>query len=216
MIGLYGGTFDPVHNGHIHAALQVQQALSLRQIRLVLAARPGHRQPPRADVEHRWQMLRLAVAEHAVLAADDSEVKRRGHSYTIDTLQEFNARQPGDVPVWIIGQDAFATLDSWHRWRELMDCCNLAVVDRPGDARAEPPSVQQMWRTHGVRRLEHGKIGQIVRLSLPMQQVSATEIRRKVACGEPFEHLLAGPVCTYIRRHGLYTTRCRTAEETVI
>jgi len=206
MIGLYGGTFDPVHNGHIHAALSVRNALQLSQVRLVLAARPGHRQAPHADVSHRWQMLQLACAEAPGLVPDDTEIQRQGHSYTFDTLTAFQQQFPEQIPAWILGQDAFATLAEWYRWQDLLSLCNLVVVERPGDERQEPGEITQLMRQHGVEQLQQHRTGQIVRLVLPMQQVSATQIRHKIASKGEFEHLLAGPVCTYIKSHNLYAT----------
>ncbi|MEM9622231.1 MAG: nicotinate-nucleotide adenylyltransferase [Pseudomonadota bacterium] len=206
MIGFLGGTFDPVHLGHTHAATSVREALGLDEVRMVLAARPGHRQPPQAAVTHRWQMLQLACAEHAGLVADDSELERQGHSYTVDTLRAFHQQYPNTYPVWILGQDAFATLAEWYQWQDLMQLCNLVVVERPGDERAEPAAVEQLERAHRAKTLRAGTLGQIVRLPLSMQEVSATQIRHKIAHGAPFEHLLAGPVCTYIKTHDLYAT----------
>ncbi len=204
LVGMYGGTFDPVHVGHIHAALSVQKALQLQQVRLVLAARPGHRGEPDSTAVHRWQMLCLACAEHETLVPDDVELKRAGKSYTIDTVAQLRKTNPAAIPCWIMGQDAFATLPTWYRWQSLLSWCNLIVVARPGDERPEPPEVAALCKKHEVATLHSDKIGQIARLDLPMLQVSATQIRRLVAAGEPVEHLLADPVYTYIRQHRLY------------
>lgn len=206
VIGLYGGTFDPVHVGHIHAARSVREALGLSQIRLVLAARPGHRGQPDSAVEHRWNMLQLACAEHEGLVADDSEVRRSGASYTVATVESLRRQQPASAVCWILGQDAFATLPIWHRWQELLDFCNLIVIHRPGDLRDEPAQVRQLCAQHERVSLDRTRIGQIVRLDLPMQEVSASEIRCRIAAGEPVEHLLAAPIYTYIKTHGLYTS----------
>lgn len=204
LIGLYGGTFDPIHVGHVHAALCMQKHLDLRQIRLVLSARPGHRAQPMASVEHRWQMLCLACREHEHLTPDDSEVRRAGESYTIDTVREFRRSRSPDVPCWILGQDSFATLPEWYCWEQLLDHCNLVVLQRPGHHIQEPESLQALCRTCEVTMLDQGVVGQIVRVDAPMRHVSATDIRARIAIGDPVEHLLADPVCTYIRRHNLY------------
>lgn len=204
VVGLYGGTFDPVHLGHIHAACSVREALGLTEVRLVLAARPGHRGQPGSAVEHRWNMLQLACAEAEGLVADDSEVRRSGASYTVATVETLRQRHPAAAVCWILGQDAFATLPSWHRWEELLDFCNLIVIDRPGDQRDEPAEVRRLCDQHERASLDRFRIGQIVRLDLPMQEVSASEIRRRIAAGESVEHLLAAPIYTYITNHGLY------------
>ena len=128
LVGLYGGTFDPVHVGHTHAALAVKDALQLEQVRMVLAARPGHRGAPHSEAGHRWAMLCLACEQHAGLVADNTELLRAGHSYTVATVAAVRAADPTAVPCWILGQDAFATLPTWHRWRELLNYCNLVVV----------------------------------------------------------------------------------------
>ena len=204
LIGLYGGTFDPVHVGHLHAALTVKRALDLSEVRMVLAARPGHRGAPAGHADHRWRMLCLACAEQPGLVADDVELRRPGHSYTIDTLSAIRRQEPDAVPCWILGQDAFATLPIWHRWQELLNACNLIVIERPGDVRAEPSPVRQLCADHEVNEFNPSQIGQIYRLGEPMLEVSATQIRQKIAAGEPVENLLAPPVYTYIKQHRLY------------
>ncbi len=204
LVGLYGGTFDPVHLGHTHAALSVARALGLSEVRMVLAARPGHRGQPASSVADRWAMLELSCAEHDELVPDDIELKREGESYTVATLEAVRAADPLAVPCWIMGQDAFATLPIWHRWQELLEHGNLVVVDRPGDRREEPAEVVALARRHECETLRADSVGQIVRLEMPMLEVSASDIRRRVAAGAPVAHLLAGPVNTYIREHGLY------------
>lgn len=204
LIGLYGGTFDPIHLGHIHAALAAQVALNLHEVRMVLAARPGHRGQPATDVSHRWEMLCLACAQHKGLVADNVEIGRQGVSYTVDTVADLRAADPNIVPCWILGQDAFATLPIWHRWQALLSYCNLVVVARPGDVREEPAEVSALCAEHEVEQLNPCTIGQIYRLDEPMKEISATQIRRKIAAGESVEHLLADPVYTYIRQHKLY------------
>ncbi len=204
LVGYYGGTFDPVHLGHTHAALAVARALDLPEVRMVLAARPGHRGLPMSDTSARWAMLERACAGHAELVPDDMELQRAGESYTVTTLEAVREANPDALPCWILGQDAFATLPIWHRWQDLLEHCNLIVVDRPGDRRDEPPEVQALCERHECDTLQRDSLGQIVRLELAMLEISASDIRRRIAAGQPVEHLLAADVCTYIRRHRLY------------
>lgn len=204
LVGLYGGTFDPVHLGHIHAALAAHEVLGLPQVRMVLAARPGHRSAPAGSALHRWRMLCLACEAHPVLVPDDSELRREGHSYTIDTVIAARGVEQRCVPCWILGQDAFATLPSWHQWQRLLDYCNLIVVHRPNDTRPEPAPVQALCRVHAVDRLDPNRVGQIARLDVPMRALSSTMVRAQVAAGEMPSDLLAAPVSAYIKAHGLY------------
>jgi nicotinate-nucleotide adenylyltransferase len=173
---------------------------------MVLAARPGHRSVPASDSQHRWQMLCLACAECPGLTADDSELHRQGKSYTIDTVAALRASAAANVPCWILGQDAFATLPVWHRWQSLLDYCNLVVVERPGTSQVEPQQVQDLSAAFEVTTFDQTRIGQIYRVGVPMKEVSATDIRARLATGNTVEHLLAAPVYTYIRQHRLYAS----------
>ena len=203
LVGLYGGTFDPVHLGHLHAALSVKRSLKLAHMRMILAARPGHREAPKVSVEHRWNMLSAACAG-THLCADDMEVVRHGRSYTIDTLEAYRHLHPQHLPCWVLGQDAFATLPSWHRWRELTNLCNLIVVERPGQLTPESAQVNEYCRQYERPALVATKVGQIVRLRLKMKDISSTVVRSKIAAGEAWQQLLATPVSTYISQHRLY------------
>ena len=124
-IGLYGGTFDPVHLGHIHAALAVKHDLQLDHVRMVLSARPGHRDQPNTANTHRWKMLKLACDEHSALVADDTELQRPGYSYAIDTLQHFRARYPREQLCWIMGMDSYLTLPTWRNSLTRSSCKDL-------------------------------------------------------------------------------------------
>lgn len=207
LTGFYGGTFDPVHLGHVHAATTVRDALSLDKVHLVLSARPGHRGQPQSPIQQRWAMLQLACAETPGLAADDRELRRAGPSYTLMTLEALHADDPQCIPCWVMGQDAFATLPEWYRWEELLSFCNLVVLDRPGDRRVEPDAIAELCARYEVSALSADIVGQIVRLQLPMLEVSATEIRRRIRHGESVSHLLADPVYTYIKQHDLYDAK---------
>ena len=204
LIGLYGGTFDPIHLGHQHAAAQAMTSLDLDELRFVLSARPGHREQPAASIEHRWQMLCLACADKPGFVPDRTEIDRSGSSFTYLTVKALRAKEQRAIPCWLLGQDSYATLNLWYEWRQLLEECNLVVVERPGAPVELPAEVAELEAVRGVGQLDRSTVGQIVRLTMPMRDVSASDIRRRIACSEPVEHLLADPVWSYIRRHRLY------------
>ncbi len=211
MIGIFGGTFDPVHSGHTHAALSVASELGLSSIRMLLSARPGHRMPSQTSKEHRWKMLQLACAEHSSLIADDRELNRPGTSYSFDTLaaiaaDKSAAGEDSSAPVWILGHDSYVTLTSWYRWNEITNLCNLVVLDRPGQMTAEEPNLVNFFARRRCEKIDHSKVGQMLRLLLPMSEVSATFIRRQLSLGQSVSDLLAPKVNQYIEQHQLYTT----------
>lgn len=210
LLGLYGGTFDPVHLGHIHVAHTVQQQLNMQSIRWLLAARPGHRATPQTPIHHRWQMLQLVCADEDGFIADDMEIKNPGTSYTLETLLAMREQHPHALPCWILGLDAYATLDEWYRWDEILNYANLIVVERPDESDSAPvlpPAVVEMERFHRQAVLKDDAVGQILRLDVPMLPISATEIRAKLERGESVEHLLAPRVSAYISEHQLYAEK---------
>ena len=201
-IGLYGGTFDPIHRGHLHAAISVLDSLSLDLMRMILSARPGHRGEPASSIEDRWAMLQLACVQMEGLIADDSEIRRKGKSYTYDTVKAFC--EEGYVPNWVVGMDSFLTMPDWYRWREILEFCNLVVIQRSGTSTGLPDSLKNMVAEHQVDKLNKKAKEQIWFFDAPMLDVSATEIRRRVLeNGDPSD-LLDDAVWTYIRQHNLY------------
>ena len=208
MICLFGGTFDPVHSGHIHGAAAVCAALELPEVRLVLAARPGHRQSPIASAEHRWQMLRLACASNPQLVADDRELMRDTPSYTVETLSELRTEVGDGDLAWVLGSDAFADLPNWHRWTEVLKFTNLVILRRPGQAHAPQgvlnAELQSLCARHRVDHRLDAPFGQIMFLDNEMQGVSASLVRAALSAGQPVAQLLPDRVATYISVHGLY------------
>ncbi len=138
LIGVMGGMFDPVHRGHIEAATTALDRLGLHELRLIPCATPNHRAQAVASGDHRLAMLELAARADARLLVDDRELRRPGTSYTVDTLMSLREDLPGSTLVLLLGEDAFAGLPQWHRWRELFRLCHICVVNRPmADAGAE-------------------------------------------------------------------------------
>ena len=201
MIAFLGGTFDPVHNGHLHAARVVAQALSC-PVRLVLSARPPHRVPPEASAEQRWTLLELVCAGEPRLTADDIELRRGGPSYTTDTLAALRVRH-GDEPLsWILGTDAFNEIHTWQRWRSVLDFGHLLVLPRPGTALKG--AALEFYREHRCPDLEQRPAGGIRLLDEAMLPVSASTVRALIAAGGDASHLLPQGATTYIKRHDLY------------
>lgn len=212
-LGLLGGTFDPVHYGHLRAAAEVKRALALSELRLVPARDPPHRGTPSASAAQRKAMLELALAEFPELALDTRELQRTGKSYTILTLQELRREMPARPLVLVMGVDAFAGLPAWHRWEALLDYAHIAVVTRPGttmDEALRGPLVA-LWRNRhrdGPVELESSVAGTIFALPVTPQPISATAIRAALARGAASEvrGLLPPAVLAYIELHHLYRT----------
>ena len=204
MICLFGGTFDPIHLGHLHAAVAVCEELGVEEIRLVLSARPGHKQNTGASASDRWQMLCLACSDDSRLVADQSEVLRAKPSYTVDTLLELRTANPTNALSWVIGSDAYALLPSWYRWREVLELSNLVVLRRPGYSLELDSTMVELTRSRQVERLSGAASGEVLVLESPMEAVAAEDIRASIAAGRSADHLLPIAVATYIKDHNLY------------
>lgn len=204
MIGVLGGTFDPIHYGHLRPAREVFDRLGLARLHLIPAATPPHRQPPRATAAQRLRMVELAVAEFPGFTADDREVRRGGLSYTVPTLETLRA-EIGDAPLcFLLGTDAFDGLPSWHRWEQLFDLAHLIVMQRPGAAASVPA-----WAAARVcsarEPLAPRPAGCVVFVPVTPRDISATALRAAIARGEtPSSDVLPPAVWHYIDRLHLY------------
>ncbi|HEX6138262.1 MAG TPA: nicotinate-nucleotide adenylyltransferase [Casimicrobiaceae bacterium] len=214
-LAILGGTFDPVHYGHLRLADDVRTALALPEVRLVPAANPPHREPPRASARDRVAMLRLAVHEFPGLVVDTREIARGGKSYTVDTLTELRAEMPHRPLALLVGADAFRGLASWHRWRTLFELAHLIVVPRPGvtiGAGLADPLARE-WATRRIgdpRGLRTRASGAIFVQSVTAQPISATGIRAALARGDAGSVEMAGlvpvAVLAYIESNRLYSS----------
>jgi len=210
MIGVFGGTFDPVHFGHLRPALDVKQALALREMRLIPAFQPPHRATPVANPGQRLTMLRAAVGTEPDLLVDNREMMREGESFMADTLSSLR-KDLGDEPLCLVlGMDAFLTLDSWHRWKEILQLAHIVVTHRPGwelDISVASAGIQQLWRechTMVSTDLQAQPAGKIFLQKVTSLDISATDIRTLVEAGKSARFLVPDPVWNLIRLHGLY------------
>ncbi len=206
-IGLFGGTFNPVHFGHLRLALEVRQALSMDELRLVPCHRPAHRGEPEVSSEQRVEMLRLALQNCPELSLDERELERDGPSYSLETLQSLRAELGSNVSLtWIMGSDSFAGLDSWHGWRELLDWGHLLVVARPGyELPDEGPVAELLHRRKAeAQALLEQTAGAIVVQELRLLPISATEIRTQIGRHQSPQFLLPDSVWQFIQQQGLY------------
>lgn len=207
-IGILGGTFDPVHHGHLRLAVEMRERLGLDHVRLVPLERPPHRAPPQAGGELRRAMLEAAVAGVPGLVVDDRELRRGGVSYTVDTLLDLR-RELGDLrPLCLIlGLDAFAGLTSWREWGRIPELAHLALARRPGSPfprDAELARLVDARRTEDPADLRGQPAGRLVLESFPLLEISSSRIREIVASGGNPCYLLPDPVIAIIRARALY------------
>jgi len=208
-IGIFGGTFDPVHHGHLRTAVEVCDSLRLDELRLMPSNLPPHRAQAAASAQQRLEMLRLALQGSPGLIADDHELRRGGVSYSIDTLRALRAELGSETRLaLLIGMDAFLVIDSWREWRRLLDHAHLVVLARPGSATQLPAAIAAWAVDHAVADAEEAfaraPCGSIVRLELTQLAISATHIRQLIATGCSPRFLLPDVVLEFIRRHTIY------------
>ncbi len=199
-VALMGGTFDPIHLGHVVVARSVREQLCLDQVIFIPSANPPHKdQTPISDIAHRLAMVKLAIEAEEGFACDDCEAHRRGPSYSYDTVTHFRRRLGRQARIhWIIGADSLAELESWYRVNDLVNSCQIITVSRPG---WEQPDLSGFGQVLGADRIAKLKSGII---QTPRVDISATEIRRRLAAGQSVHNLVPEPVRQYIDDHQLY------------
>ena len=205
-IGILGGTFDPVHIGHLALARAARDALLLDEVRLMPTGASWQKAGVVASAVQRAEMVALAVAGHPGLSLDDRERHRAGPSYTVDTLAQMRAEFGPEVAlVLLLGSDQMRNLSTWHRWRELLLHAHLACTQRERVPLSDlPPEVDALVATHGRDALPDAPAGAIVFFGMPPVPVSATALRAQLARGERPAELVPGAVLDYIRTHKLY------------
>jgi nicotinate-nucleotide adenylyltransferase len=231
-IGLFGGTFDPIHFGHLRLAEELAEVLGIGQVRFIPAGQPPHRGSPRAAASHRLEMARRAVAGNPRFVIDASEIERNAPSYSVDTLTALRAELPPKTPlVLFMGGDAFLGLNTWHEWRRIFDLTHIAVAHRPGYSLASwedalPDPLRTLLHPQGVRRIRNAAEPQTTPLStrrceqaaelkekpaglvflhtITQLDISASQIRDRALQGKSLRYLLPDSVINYINENHLY------------
>jgi nicotinate-nucleotide adenylyltransferase len=212
-IGVLGGTFDPIHYGHLRLAEELAERLRLGEVRLVPSGTPPHRSAPTVAAEHRLAMTRLAAADNARFTVDEREVRRAGPGYTFDTLNELRAEAGEAQPLaLLLGADAFLEFATWHRWHEILGLAHVAIAHRPGSPveRWTERMPQPLAREYSARLMQQplaihlSPAGGIVVVPFTALDISATAIRDMLQAGASPRYLLPGAVLDYIRSHKLY------------
>lgn len=205
---IYGGTFDPIHHGHLRTALEVADRLGVATVNLVPCHIPPHRGATGASAEQRLKLLDLAVADEPQLAVDDRELRRAGASYTADTLRQLREELGPDQPlVMVVGTDSFAGFDRWREWQSIPELAHILVVQRPGaelDPSGAPARMLAQRRVSTPESLKTRPRGLMLDLQLPLLDISATGIRERVSTGRSARYLMPDAVWREIRRQGLY------------
>jgi nicotinate-nucleotide adenylyltransferase len=210
-IGIFGGTFDPIHCGHLRTAFELWQELRLAEVRLLPAGTPPHRDQLYASAELRLKMVRAAVAEQQAFVVDDREVRRTGVSYSVDTLTELRHEYPHRSLCLLLGMDAFLGLPHWHRWRELLDLAHIVVAHRPGWHAPTTGPLGEVMVDHGtgsIRELHTRPAGCIYVHAGTQLEISSTELRALLVAGRDPRYLVPDEV-----RQIILETRCYASSQ---
>jgi nicotinate-nucleotide adenylyltransferase len=206
-VGIFGGTFDPIHLGHLRTGFELLQLLSLAELRWIPVGDPGHREAPLASAELRLAMLRAAVADQPGFVVDDREMRRAGASFTIDTLEELRAELPGRPLCLVLGMDAFLGFTRWRRWQDILALAHLVVAHRPGWERPMEGELGGLLAARGTTLaadLHAATAGRIYVHAVTQLEISSTGLRDIITSGRDPRFLVPEPVRTIILETGCY------------
>ncbi len=203
MIGIFGGTFDPVHHGHLRSALELKELFELDHIRLIPCAQPVHRDEPSATAAQRLEMLQIALENQPNFVVDAQELERSGGSYTFHTLEKLRLDYPNESLLLFIGSDAFNGFATWFRWRELFNFAHIVVITRPNSALNPLDEFFKLRLTNDKSQLKQ-LAGRLFFQEITQLAISATAIRGMIATKQNPRFLLPDAVLDYIFKHQLY------------
>lgn len=204
MIGILGGTFDPIHYGHLRSALELKELFELDHVRLIPCAQPVHRDSPTATATQRLEMLQLAVKNQTDFIVDTQELQRAGGSYTFDTLTALRSNYPNVPLLLFIGSDAFNDFTTWFRWKELFDLAHVVVITRPNAALNPLNEFFKIHLTNDKKILKQEVAGLLFFQQITQLEISATAIRGMITIRKNPRFLLPDAVIDYIYQHQLY------------
>jgi len=209
-IGLFGGTFNPIHFGHLRMAQELAESLRLNEVRFIPSANPPHKTPPQVSAENRAAMVELAIADNPLFKFDSRELQRTGATYTVDTLEDLRNELGDDASlILIMGSDAFTQFNTWHRWQEIINLSHIALVQRP------VPSVKELLTneletflhnhyTEHVQDLHGTSAGLVTMQAITQQEISSTAIRKTIQNKHSARYLMPENVLEYIAKNLLY------------
>ena len=215
-VAVFGGTFDPIHFGHLRLAQELAESVHLEEVRFMPGGTPPHRAAPQVTAEQRLEMVRLALGNNPLFKLDDREVRRSGPGYTVDTLIELRGEVGAERPLCLLlGADAFLELATWHRWHELFSLAHIIIAHRPGFPPESWPArmPEPLAREYSARLMRQpfavhlSPAGGIVTQAIAALDISASMIRDSLARDVSPRYLLPDPVLDYIRSNGLYVTQ---------
>jgi nicotinate-nucleotide adenylyltransferase len=212
-IGIFGGTFNPIHYGHLRLAEEMLELAGLQEIRFIPTGTPPHRDMPQVSAQQRSEMVKLAIVDQPAFVLDEREVKRATKCYTVDTLRDLRIELGEQRPLCLLmGGDAFLQLHTWHEWEQLFELAHIVVGYRPGFTIEErivtaPTALREHYQTRlcAANDLAHQPHGKIAVLAIPKLEISATLIRSRIAEQRTIRYLLPNSVADYIHQHHLYT-----------
>ena len=211
-LGVFGGTFDPIHYGHLRTAFEMLQALDFEEVRFIPCGDPPHRGSTFASAEQRLAMVEAAVSGQAGFVVDDREVRRNGPSFTVDTLRSLCAEFPGRPLGLILGMDAFLNLPGWHQWEHILDLAHVIVAHRPGWRAPDYGILGELLEGRGTHRVEslHESAAGLVHIHAVTQlEIASTDIRELIAIGRDPRFLMPDPVIDVLQRYGCYRQNSR-------
>ena len=209
-LAIFGGTFDPIHYGHLRTAFELWQELRLTEVRFMPAGSPPHREQPYATPELRLAMVKSAVASQSAFVVDDREIRRTGVSYSVDTLTEVRKEFPDRSLCLLLGMDAFLGLPNWYRWRELLDLAHIVVAHRPGWKAPTMGPLGEVMVDHGtgtIRDLHQKPNGRVYVHAVTQLEISSTELRQLIISGRDPQYLVPEEVRQIIRDTRCYAPR---------
>jgi nicotinate-nucleotide adenylyltransferase len=210
-IGLLGGTFNPIHFGHLRMAQELADSLSLNSVKFIPSANPPHKPPPQVSAEHRAAMVQLAIADNPQFLFDGRELSRTGASYTIETLESLRDELgDGTSLILIMGSDAFTKFNTWHRWQEIIKLCHIALVQRPASTNKETLTKELETFLHNhytehAEDLHEGSAGLVTMQAITPLEISSTAIRQALQLKHSARYLMPENVLDYIAAKQLFS-----------